>query len=94
MVLSAMHVCEHQPPVSLKPVKTSTHVHGALDFLVAINAAIAKVAYCASVHTAFFPLEFGNELHRAHLGRSAHRPYHMFSGNFKFSNALLTSGKD
>lgn len=80
MVRSAMHVCEDQPPVSLNGGKP-THVHGALGFLIALNASIAEVAYRASVHTAFFALELCDQLHRAHLGRPAHRPCLMVSND-------------
>lgn len=82
IVLSAMHVCKHQPPVNLNQDKT-THVHSPLNFLVAINTAVTKVAYRASVHTAFFLLKLGNEFHGANLGCSAHRPLHMLSGKFQ-----------
>jgi hypothetical protein len=73
MVRSAMHVCNDQPPVRPNAAKAKTHVHGALDFFVAIHAAIPKVADGTCIHTALLSFEFRNELHCAHFRRSAHR---------------------
>jgi hypothetical protein len=73
-----MHVCvdQHLRVMLLLPLlelAIATYVHGSLDFLVAIDAAVAKVADGAGVHSAFLFFELRNELHCAHLGRSAYR---------------------
>jgi hypothetical protein len=73
-----MHVCVDQHLrvllllLLLLELAIATYVHGSLDFLVAVDAAVAKVANGAGVYSAFLFFELRNELHCAHLGRSAY----------------------
>jgi hypothetical protein len=74
-----MHVCVDQHLwvmmlllLLLLELAIATYVHGPLDFFVAIDAAVAKVANGAGVHSAFLFFELRNKLHCAHLGRSAY----------------------
>lgn len=52
---------------------TPTHVHGSLDFLVAVHAAVPKVPDRAGIDSALLSLELGNQLHGTHFGRAAYR---------------------
>lgn len=40
-----------------------THVHGALDHLIPLDAVVTEVTHGACIDTALFPLQLSDELH-------------------------------